>query len=675
MASLIPIHHARYRRDVNEVRVGVDVGGTFTDLVAVTPDGIVTAKVPSTPSDQSTGVAAAIKRSELDPANIEWFAHGTTVATNALLERKGARTALVTTEGFRDVIEIGRQNRPALYDLTKDRPPSLVPRDLRFTVPERMGPDGVIEPLDDDALEQLIQALEQADVEAVAVVTLFSFLHPQHEERIADAIRTALPEVPVSVSHEVLPEFREYERAATTVADAYLAPRLSSYLSNLAELLAPLGVTSPFVMQSSGGVIDFEHAVRKAAATVLSGPAGGVIGATYAAAASGFDDLVTFDMGGTSTDVCAARDGEVERTTEAVVAGVPIGLPVVDVHTVSAGGGSIAWVDQGGVLHVGPQSAGADPGPACYERGGADATVTDANLLLGYLKDGARLGGEVVLRLELAQKALDQLGTEIGLTAEETALGVAQVANTEMVRALRVITVQRGLDPRDFTLVAFGGAGPMHALALAEDLGMTRVLVPKAGGVLSALGLAIASPTRDHVRAVHATLEEAEGELERFYEELETEARKELGGEVLFKRQADLRYHGQAFELTVKYDDADEIDPLRSVFESEHERRYGYRMTQETVEIVSVRVRAVVPQPLPRLSEAEPNGDPQTSMRAVNFGGEWIEAPVLDRDLMGRRSEVTGPAIVEFKESTLVVRPGWSGGVDEHGNLLLEASG
>ncbi len=661
-------------RAEDQLRVGVDVGGTFTDLVAVTPDGIVTAKVPSRPTDQSAGVAAALESSGLQTTHIDWFAHGTTVATNALLERKGARTALVTTEGFRDVIEIGRQNRPALYDLTKDRPPPLVPRELRFTVPERMGPKGVIEPLDEGALDHVIKELTAEDVEAVAVITLFSFLHPEHEKRIADAIRTALPGVHVSTSHEVLPEFREYERTATTVADAYLAPRLSSYLSKLAAVLAPLGVTSPFVMQSSGGVIDIDHAVERAAATVLSGPAGGVVGATCAAAWSGIEDVVTFDMGGTSTDVCAAVGLEVERTTEAVVAGVPIHLPMVDVHTVSAGGGSIAWVDEGGALHVGPQSAGADPGPACYGQGGTDATVTDANLVLGYLQDGAGLGGEVVLRLDLARKSLDALGAELAMSGEEAALGVIQVANTEMVRALRVITVRRGLDPRDFTLVAFGGAGPMHALALAEELGIRSVLVPKAGGVLSALGLAVASPTRDYVTAVHAPLDRVEDSPEGSYREMESRAREELGDSILFARRADLRYSGQAFELTVDYDDVDEIDPLRSVFESEHERRYGYRMPEEPVELVSLRLRAVVPRSLPRIFEDEPSGDARVSARTAHFADRDVEAPVLGRDRMGKGSEVTGPAIVEFKESTLVVQPGWRGRVDEHGNLLLEVS-
>ncbi|MGH2805818.1 MAG: hydantoinase/oxoprolinase family protein [Actinomycetota bacterium] len=658
-----------------KVRVGVDVGGTFTDLVAVTPGGVVTAKVPSIPSDQSAAVAGAIETSGLDPTTFEWFAHGTTVATNALLERKGARTALVTTEGFRDVIEIGRQNRPSLYDLTKDRPPPLVPRDLRFTVAERMGPDGVLEPLDEETLEQAIQRLRGADVEAVAVVTLISFLHPLHEKRIAEAIRAALPDVAVAASHEVLPEFREYERTATTVADAYLRPPLASYLSKLAAMLGATGVATPFVMQSSGGVIQFEDALDNAAACVLSGPAGGVIGATYVAQAGGVQDVLTFDMGGTSTDVCAAREGDVERTSEAIVAGVPIRLPMVDVHTVSAGGGSIAWIDEGGVLHVGPHSAGADPGPACYGRGGADATVSDANLVLGYLEGGMRLGGEVVLRAELARKALDRLGAEIGLSAEDAALGVVAVANTEMVRALRVITVQRGLDPRDFTLVAFGGAGPMHALALAEELGMAKVLIPKAGGVLSALGLAIASPTRDHVGPVHAFLDDVDEGLDALYGELETRASDEFDGQVLFRREADLRYRGQAYELTIDYDDVDEADPLRSLFETEHERRYGYRMTHEQIEIVSLRVRAVAEQPLPRLTEDEPDGDPQTSTRSAVFDRERFEVPVLDRDRMGNGSHVSGPAIVESRGSTLVVRPGWSGRVDASGNLLLETTG
>src|SRR5215204_1179544 len=403
---------------MGETRLGVDVGGTFTDLVALSEEGtLVTAKVPSTPRDQSEGVMNAIESSEVEPDTGAALAHGMTVATNALLERRGARTALVTTSGFKDVLEIARQDRPSLYDLAQDRPQPLVPRGLRFTVEERMGPDGELVPLDEYSLAEAVSAVREAEVEAVAVCLLFAFAHPEHERRVGEALREALPEVYVSLGSEVLPEFREYERFSTTTADAYLAPRLAAYLERLAEKVEEAGGPRPLIMQSSGGVTGVGDAVSDAAGCVLSGPAGGVVGAAYVGSLGGFGDLLTFDMGGTSTDVAPILSGEAQTTTETVVAGVPIKLPMVDVHTVSAGGGSIAWTDAGGALRVGPHSAGAEPGPAAYDKGGRVPTVTDANLFLGYLADGTELGGEVVLRRRLSEQALTALGEELGLAA------------------------------------------------------------------------------------------------------------------------------------------------------------------------------------------------------------------------------------------------------------------
>jgi N-methylhydantoinase A len=652
-------------------RLGVDVGGTFTDVVILADGRLITAKVPSTPSDQSEGVLAGVEAADFDAADLEAFAHGMTVATNALLERRGARLALVTTEGFRDVIEIGRQNRPSLYDLTRDRPPPLVPRELRFTVRERMGPDGEIEALDEDDLARVIAAVRDADVEAVAVCLLFAFLHPEHERRVGEALRDELDGVHVSLSSEVLPEFREFERFATTAADAYLAPRLSAYLGQLAERCHEAGVPVPLVMQSSGGVVDLESASRQAAACVLSGPAGGVIGAAYAAAASGYDDVLTFDMGGTSTDVAPVMGGEAQTTTDSVVAGVPLKLPMVDVHTVSAGGGSIAWADAGGALRVGPQSAGAEPGPAAYGAGGEEPTVTDANLFLGYLEDGATLGGEVVLRRELAEAALERLGSQLGLDELQTALGIVRVANAEMTRALRVISVERGLDPRDFALVAFGGAGAMHACALADELGMRTLVVPKAAGVLSALGLAISDVRRDYVEALLRPLDELEGDrLEGAFADLEERARKDLDDPRL-ARGADLRYRGQSFELTV---DADETEALAARFHEGHEQRYGYRMDDEPVELVNVRLTATVAVQKPALHEDPTEGDGRSGRRRASFEGDWAEVDVFARSQMGAGAEVAGPALVEFPEATCVVAAGWAGRVDEAGSLVLERS-
>jgi N-methylhydantoinase A len=409
--------------------------------------------------------------------------------------------------------------------------------------------------------------------------------------------------------------------------------------------------------------------VRDAAAFVLSGPAGGVVGAAYVAGLGGHRDLLTFDMGGTSTDVAPVVRGEAQTSTETVIAGVPIKLPMVDVHTVSAGGGSIAWADAGGALRVGPRSAGAEPGPAAYDKGGEEPAVTDANLFLGYLADGTELGGEVVLRRDLAEKALGALGEKVGLDAEETALGIVRVADAEMARALRVISVERGLDPRDFALLAFGGAGGMHACTLAEELGMSTVLIPRAGGVLSALGLAISDVRRDYVHPYLEGLAEVEsGGVERIFGEMESAAAEHLEAPV-HTRRADLRYAGQSFEITVE---AGPFDELEERFHAAHEQRYGYRMDDEAVELVNLRLISTVPVDKPELAESEPEGEPERGRREANFGGEWVEVPVLDRGRMGQGSEVEGPAIVEFKESTCVVRPGWRGAVDDVGTLVLE---
>jgi N-methylhydantoinase A len=653
-------------------RLGVDVGGTFTDLVALVDGRLITAKVPTTPGNQARGVVSALEVVQPGVGDVSSFVHGSTVATNALLERRGARTALVTTEGFRDVIEIGRQNRAALYDLTRDRPAPLVPRELRFTVRERMGRDGVLIPLDPESVRAAVDACGRAGVEAVAVCLLFGFLHPEHEQKVGKALREALPGIQISLSSAVLPEFREYERCSTTVCNSYLAPRLGAYLESLADEVAALGLPSPLVMQSSGGAAEIKTAAAHGASCLLSGPAGGVVGAAWVAGLSGFQDLLTFDMGGTSTDVAPVLDGTVQTTTESVVAGVPVKLPMVDVHTVSAGGGSIAWVDAGGALRVGPSSAGADPGPAAYGRGGREPTVTDANLYLGYLPDGAALGGEVRLGRGLAEAALRRVGARIGLDSEETARGIIRVADAEMIRALRVISIERGLDPRELTLVAFGGAGGLHACSLAEELGIGRILVPLAAGVLSALGLAIADIRRDQVHPFLAELETADRtDIEACLAGLEANVggRRVEEASLRLARLADLRYQGQSFELTV---DATDLEELAPRFHAEHERRYGYRMEDEVVELVSLRLVATVPRTKPDLAGAPPREHATPTLRRASFDGGWQEIEVHDRADIGMGSELQGPAVVEFAESTLLIRPGWRATVDKVGTLNLE---
>ncbi|MGH3147681.1 MAG: hydantoinase/oxoprolinase family protein, partial [Rubrobacter sp.] len=459
---------------------------------------------------------------------------------------------------------------------------------------------------------------------------------------------------------------------STPAADADLAPKLAAYLGNLGGKVEEAGMPSPLIMQSAGGVMTIEDAIEDAAAFVLSGPAGGVVGAAHVAGLGGYQDLLTFDMGGTSTDVAPVVGGEAQTSTETVIAGVPIKLPMVDVHTVSAGGGSIAWADAGGALRVGPHSAGAEPGPAAYDRGGEEPTVTDANLFLGYLADGTELGGEVVLRRDLSRKALEALGKQVGLDAEETALGIVRVADAEMVRALRVISVERGLDPRDFALLAFGGAGGMHACTLAEELGMPTVLVPRAGGVLSALGLAISDLRRDYVRPYLATLADVEAKkVQESFRDMEDTAARDLESPEYTSR-ADLRYAGQSFELSVEVEDTFEVESLRERFHETHEQRYGYRMEDEPVELVNLRLVATVPVDKPKLEEPRPEGDAEGGSREANFGGDSYEVPVLDRGQMGEGSKVEGPAIVEFKEATCVVSPGWRGRVDRVGTLVLE---
>jgi N-methylhydantoinase A len=639
------------------ISVAVDVGGTFTDLVAIVDGELVTAKVPSVPGAEARGIAAALAAAGVEVTALDVLAHGTTVATNALLERRGARTALVTTEGFRDVIEIGRQDRAALYDLAAHKPAPLVPRELRFVVHERMGPEGVLVPIDEESLREAVAAVAAAEVEAVAVCLLFSFLHPEHERAVGEALRAALPGVRVSLSSELLPEFREYERCSTTVANAYLAPALSAYLEDVDPL--------PLVMQSSGGVADAAAAAARPAACVLSGPAAGVVGAAFVAGVGGFSDVLSFDMGGTSTDVAAVLGGEAQITAESVVAGVPIRFPMVDVHTIGAGGGSIAWFDDGDALRVGPRSAGARPGPACYGLGGTAPTVTDANLVLGYLADDAVLGGEVTLDRALAEAALARLpvdesspkrfkpglrdwvsnatSSDTAGRATQAAVGVLRVVNAGMARALRVVSVERGIDPRGLALVAFGGAGPLHACALAEELGMERILVPLASGMLSALGLAAADLRRDYVGGS--------------FQEMEARAEHDLPGATTL-RLVDARYRGQSHELTVQADRWEEN------LAEEHARRYGFGPDTEP-EPVTRRLVATLSRERPSLRRAARPTRP--SGRRAYLDGEWLDLPVR-----AAGTAVSGPAIVELPGSTCLVLPGWAGKPDAAGTLVLE---
>jgi len=653
--------------------LGVDVGGTFTDAVLLDGGAVHTAKVPTTPRQESAGVMRAVEavleRAGAETGDVEVFAHGMTVGTNALLEERGARTALVATSGFADLLEIGRQDRPELYRLCAPKPAPLVESALRFEAAERVGPEGVVESLADGEPERLATAIEASAAESVAICLLFSYLDPTHEQRIAAHLRERLPSVHVSASHEVLPRFREYERCSTTVVDAYLSPLLGRYLESLGAAAEEAGLPRPQVMRSSGGVAPAAEAARAGAWSVLSGPAGGAVGAGLLAGLSGGGNALGFDMGGTSCDICVVEAGEVRRTDAREIDGRPIQLPMVDVHTVGAGGGSIGWRDSGGALRAGPRSAGADPGPACYGRGGTEPTVTDANLLLGRLGGDAELAGGVALDAGAAERAVAELGRSLGLDPLETAAGIVRVADQEMVRALRVVTVERGVDPRGFALLPFGGAGPLHAAAIAEELGIETILCPRAGGVLSALGLCASERRRDTARTL--MLSGAELSAERLAAEVaamieETGAGMENGAEphVTYK----LRYAGQAFELPVP--GPVEPDPAELVegFERLHEERYGHRDPDGEAVLVDVDLALVVPGRQPRPVAAGEDAVTETTRR-VRFGGEWIETPVL-RGEPAAGHEAEGPVVFELPEATFAVPPGWSTRVDEHGTIV-----
>lgn len=633
--------------------LGVDVGGTFTDAALLTGDGLVTGKSPTTPGDQSEGVmnavAEALEGAGATPGEVSRFVHGMTVGTNALLEGRVARTALLATEGFVDLEELGRQARPELYRLCAGHPPPLVPPGLRVAVPERTGPDGVLRELDEDQLRDTLQGL---DAEAAAVCLLWGFRHPGHERRVAELVEEVLPEAHVSTSHETAAVFREYERCATTIVDAALSPLLRGYLERLAERAADEGLPGPEVMLSSGGTASAGTAARHASWTVLSGPAGGAVGAARMAEGS---DAVGLDMGGTSCDVSLIVDGAAAVGSGRNVGGRALALPMVDVHTVGAGGGSIAWRDEGGALRVGPQSAGAEPGPACYGRGGERPTVTDANLLLGYLDAHAPLAGGVELDRRAAERAVGALADELDLPPEQAAAGIVRVASAAMAQAVRVVTVERGIDPRGLALIAFGGAGPLHAAQIADELGMRRVLVPVASGVLSALGMVVSERRRDLVESVllagdELTRENVGGHAGRLGER----GREELGRDAELRATYELRYLGQAFELPVPGELEPDPAELREAYDRAHAERYGYSDEDAELELVTIRVAAALPGG--ELEPAETAAAGRRGSRELRFGEQVVTGAVFSPG----RTSCEGPAILELPGSALLVPPGWS---------------
>lgn len=685
----------------SQLRIGVDTGGTFTDFIIAFKNRQLSFKVPSTPFAPAQAILTGLNQAlellyeefgDFSEADIE-IVHGTTVATNALLERKGARTALVTTAGFEDVIEIGRQARPDLYNLAVKRPQPLIPAELRFGVKERVSSEAsVIEPLTVRELTALVKKLKHAEVESVAISLLFSFSNPDHEKRIAEALEPL--GIPVSVSHKILPEYREFERTSTVVINAYLAPRVSDYLgeltAGLSRKLKRQDETPLRIMQSSGGSISAEVAAREPVRTILSGPAGGVVAAMRIAELAEIGDIVTFDMGGTSTDVALCK-GEARTTNEAQIIGLPVAVPILDIHTVGAGGGSIAYVDEGGALRVGPESAGADPGPACYGFG-TRPTVTDANLVLGRFAGGGLLAGEMALDEFRAAVVLDRLAEDMSrassklVTREQAALGVIRVANANMEQALRLVSVERGHDPRLFSLVSFGGAGGLHAAALASALRIPRVLIPSFPGAFSALGVLLADVVKDYSRTVMLTIE-AKSEstlprrIEREFAAMEKQAKSDLRAEGFKPEQTKLarllamRYRGQSFELEIGASEDGETGIIAR-FHQAHRERYGHADEHKAIEIVSVRLRATGVTDKPKLKQektfrrhkAKPDREAM-----IWLGDKRRKAAVFDRETLLPGAKLTAPAIVVEYGSTTLIPTGWHASVDGWQNLILQA--
>ncbi|HXD96385.1 MAG TPA: hydantoinase/oxoprolinase family protein [Candidatus Acidoferrum sp.] len=675
------------------MQIGVDIGGTFTDIVALDRAGrLALTKVPSTPKDLLEGIGAAVTQvlalAGSQPADVERFIHGTTVATNAILEQKGAVTAILTTEGFEDVLELGRMKRSRMYDLGMDPevPTFLAPRRRRLGVRERLDARGqVLVPLDEDGVRRAVRALRAQAVQAIAVCYLFSFVNPAHERRTREIVAELAPEISVSLSSDVDPTFREYERLCVTAFDAYLGPVVKRYLAGLADTLAGLGVPGvPLIMRSRGGIVSAALAAQQPVTLFLSGPAGGVIGAGFAAERSGVRDFVSLDMGGTSNDVAVVRDGTPLLASEGAIGPYPVRTPMVDVNTIGAGGGSIAWIDAAGGLRVGPRSAGADPGPACYGRGGDEATVTDASVVLGYLNPARFAGGTLALDAAAAERAVAAVGRRLGVDTVAAAAGIHRVVNARMADQIRLVTIKRGYDPRQFSLVVLGGAGPVHGAALAAEMGMAEVLVPEAPGVLAAFGLLAAAIEHHHARTLQARTDAADLDaVNRCLGDLDGAGRGRMREEgvpadqVRVAYTADMRYVGQAYELEVPIAvpvTRGRVPEILAAFHAVHERVYGYARTQQPVEFVNFRAVHTYPLPRPVVTPAARAtgtlADARLGERRAYFGA-FMPTAIYERTRLPRGARLDGPAIVEQSDTTTVIPPGVTALVDDAGNLRL----
>lgn len=679
-------------------RIGIDVGGTFTDVTLLNSETgrYYTYKLSSTLQDQSLAIANGTKETlelyGVPVSEIEYFGHGTTVATNMIIERKGAKTALITTKGFRDLLEIGRQTRPSLYNIMEDKPETLVKRSLRKEISERVTAKGdILRDVDRNEVRAVLKELKEQGVESIAVCFLFSFLNSRNEKIVEDCIKEVWPEAYYSVSSTILPEFREFERLSTTVINSYLGPRMKMYIHNLRQRIKEVGVTvEPYITQSNGGVMSISSTIQTPVQTALSGPSAGVMGAVYIAEAAGFKDIITYDMGGTSTDVSLVKDGIAEYTTKRKVCGLPSGVPMIDVHAVGAGGGSIAQIDNAGALKVGPESAGANPGPAAYGLGNENPVVTDANLVLGRINPHYVLGGRLKIDAELSKKAVKaKIADPMGIGTEEAALGIVKVVNSNMARAIRVITVEKGHNPSDFTLVAYGGAGPLHAVHLAQEMGIRTVLIPPAPGALCALGLLTADIKKSYVRTAIASYDEMTPEqINAVMSSLRDEGSAWLDSEKVpserrkFHGIAEMRYVGQNYELQVEIPTenitASDIEKMKQDFFVAHEKNYGYYNPNAPVQFVNFRCEATGIVKKPNLAELETTlDDPskaEIGRRVVHFEESGaVDCPVYDRAKFGRAERVNGPCIIEQMDSTTVVPPNTWFSIDKFGNLIIRA--
>ena len=701
-------------------RLGIDIGGTFTDVVLIGDDGtVLTQKVPSTPDNYAEGIAASL--APLLPRQIAEVVHGTTVATNTILERKGALTGLIATKGFRDVLEIGRLRYPRLYDLTWEKPLPLASRRLRREVEERIGANGeIVQPLAIEEAREMIRWMLAQNIDSLAVCLINAYINPIHERQLGELIRGIAPDLPVSLSCDVLPEIKEYERTSTTVINAYLQPVVSHYLHSLSDRLnqqlshadsaeasashhdSPVASDSLplYVMQSNGGVMSAESAAEMPIHIIESGPAAGVIASLTLAERVGLTNVLTLDMGGTTAKASLIEDGQIMHSPEYQVGGgvsvgtrlsrgggYPLRVPAIDIAEVGAGGGSIVYLDTGGALRVGPQSAGAVPGPACYALGGEEPTLTDANVVLGYLNPEHLAGGALSLNAEKAHQSLhDKIAVPLSLSSPDAAYGVYRIAAANMARAARAVSLERGRDPREFVLCAFGGNGPLHATELAESLGMKRILIPRSPGLFSAFGLLYADIAYHLVQTYKRLLTELDtGEFKETLGRLETSAQEGLMAEgetatqIILQRAVDLRYAGQSSELTLPIVNADIgqsqfFHTLGERFAADHERTYGHRAPDDPIEIVNIRLTALIPTAKSQFSSLQPrNSQSLTSNRRCYFGGEtgWLEVPVLSREGLGSESEA-GPFIVEEYDTTILVPPHCTARRDEWGNIVID---